>query len=200
MPAPVWTDNVSVVASATLARGATTSGTIDLRSKRGAYLFVRIGRQGTAALTNGVDCLIRRTINNNGAPFPAAAIPLISQFAAAVSTTCATSDSNAGQKALNVALITGFAAGDTILIGGGTAREEWARVSKTATGILTLDRNLQFTHTTAQADTVRNKADVFPGYWVDGGAVVEVVFDYGDDGAGDSVTVECLAQTYDSDT
>lgn len=203
---PSFTDNVAVVAAATLARGSTARGTLDLRAKFGAYLFPRIGRGGTTALTNGIDVLVRRVANNDGADgqHPAGAPAMLSSTAAASSTTCATSDSNSGQPALNVSSITGFAAGDIICIwdSGNTtfSRLEFHRVSKTATGILTLDRNLHYTHTSAGVDTVRNKADVFAPIWIPGGSLWEVVFDYGDDSAGDTAVVQCMAQTYDSDT
>ncbi len=47
---PVWTDYVSVMNVATLAVGSKTGGTIDLRSKFGAFPFVRLGRNGSTAL------------------------------------------------------------------------------------------------------------------------------------------------------
>jgi hypothetical protein len=204
---PSYTDNVTVVAAQVLARGSTVGGQLDLRAKFGAYLMAKIGRGGTTALTNGVDFLVRRILNNDtataGGVHPAGMPGLLSTIVAASSTTCATSNSNSGQPVLNVALITGFAAGDVICIqdsGGGVTRLEWGRVSKTATGVLTLDRNLQFTHTSAGADTVRNKADVFAPIWMPGGSLYECLFDYGDDTAGESVTVICSAQTYDQDT
>jgi len=150
---PTYTDNVSVVAATTLARGSIVRGTLDLRSKVGAYLFIKLARQGTTGLTNGIDVLVRRVLNNDAAT-PGGAHPG------------------------GIALLSGIAAG---------------------TG-LTLDRWLQYDHTAAQADTVRNKADAFAPLWVTGGALYEVVFDYGDDAAGESVTVQCKAQTYDSDT
>lgn len=197
---PTWTDNVSVIAAAALALGSTTRGTLDLRTKYGAYLFLRIGRGGTTALTNGVSVLARRLINNDaaGGAHPVD-IELLGSYAAASSTTVA-SDSASGQATLNVASVSGFVAGDLVCIqdsGGGVTRLEWHRVAKTATGILTLDRPLQYTHTAGQADTVRNKADVFPPQWINGGALYEIVFDYGDDSAGESVTVQALAQTLD---
>lgn len=198
--APTFTDNVSVVASATLARNALTQGTIDLRTKYGMYLFARIGRTATSvALTNGVDLIVRRTLNNNAIAHPES--PVFRSQAAAGQTTTVNADSNSGQAILNVASTTSWAAGDQALLGGGTAREEWARVARVtdATHLL-LDRNLTFTHTAAQADTVKNKADVVPAMWFPGGAVYEVVFDYGDDAAGDSVIVEAKAQTYDLQT
>lgn len=201
---PNWTDNVSVVAAQVLARGASVRGTIDLRTRIGADLFLKIGRGGTAAITNGVDVLIRRVLNNDvaivGGAHPAG-LALLSSVAAASGTTVNV-DSAAGQAALNVTSITGFAAGELVCIqdsGGGVTRVEWHRISRTATGILTMDRNLQFAHTAAQADTVRDQADVFTPIWVAGGSLYEVIFDYGDDAAGDSVTVQALAQRYDSD-
>lgn len=195
----LWTDNVVVVASAALALGGQARGTLDLRAKFGAYLFVRIGRGGVNALTDGIDVLVRRTLNNGAIIHPGPHVALLSSAAAASATTVNV-DSAAGQRALNVALITGFAAGDVMVIGPGTAREEYARVSKTAAGVLTVDDNLQFTHTAVQADPVRNKADVFSPVWLPGGALYEVVFDYGNDASGDSAQVEAKAQTYDSDT
>lgn len=196
---PNFTDNVSVIAAASLSRGSISRATIDLRTKRGAYIFLGIGRQGTTALTNGVKVLIRRTLNNDSSCHPASVVELLSQITAASSTTV-NSDSNSGQAAINVASITGFAADDLVTIEGASqARLEFRRISKTATGILTADRNLENSHTAAQADNVRNKADAWV-VWVDGGATYEVIFDYGDDAAGESVTIVSKAQTYDSDT
>jgi hypothetical protein len=188
-----------------LSRGSTSRGTIDLRSKIGAYIFPKIGRGGATALTNGVNVLIRRVLNNDtaqvGGVHPVG-INLLSIATAANLNTTVDADSNSGQAVLNVASTTTVVAGDIICIqdsGGGVTRLEWHRVSKVSAGVsVTLDRNLQYTHTGAQADTVRNKADVFSPVWVDGGSLVEVIFDYGDDSAGESVTVQALAQSWDS--
>jgi hypothetical protein len=62
-----------------------------------------------------------------------------------------------------------------------------------------LRNNLQYTHTAAQADTVRNQADVFPRVWVPGGDIVELAADYGAELTGDSVTVQVVATLYSSD-
>ena len=203
---PVYTDAVSIIAAAVLARGSTTRGTIDLRSEFGAFAFCKLGRGGTTALTNGVDVLFRRVLNNDGASagavHPAGMPALLSSTVAAASTTVS-SDSNSGQAVLTVASGTGIAAGDILCIqdsGGGVTRLEWQRVSKISGGTITLDRNLTFTHTAAQADTVRNKADVFAPIWLPGGSLWECVLDYGDDAAGDSVTVQVLAQTFAEET
>lgn len=202
---PTWTDNVSVVSAQVMARAATpVRGTIDLRSKIGARLFIRIGRGGTAAITNGVNVLVRPVVNNGGAggTHPAASWSQITGTTAANSTTVS-STSNSGQNVLTVASGTGFAAGQIICIqdsGGGVTRLEFARISKISGGTITLDAPLNYTHTSAQADTVRNQADVFIAPFIEGGTLYEVIFDYGDDSAGDSVTIQCLAQTYDTDT
>ncbi len=196
---PVWTDNVSVIASQALARNAVVSAALDLRSKHGAFLFVRIGRTGTTALTNGVEVRINRTLNNNAVEHPAG-IVLGPGLSAAAQSTTVNADSASGQNVLGVASTTSWAAGDYCLIGGGTAREEWARVARVISSTqLLLDRNLRFTHTAAQGDTVRNKADIYPPVWLQGGATYDVIVDYGDDTAGEAVRVEVLAQTYDSD-
>jgi len=203
---PVFLDNQSVIAAQTLTLGSTARGALDLRSAFGAYAFVKLGRGGTTALTNSLTFRLSRVLNNDtaaaGSVHPVGAPALASQIAAAASTTCATSDSAAGQPALNVTSVTGFAAGDVVLVqdsGGGFTRLEWQRVSKTAAGVLTLDRNLAFTHTAAGADTVRNKADVFAPLWLAGGSLWEVIADYGAAGTGESAVVQVLAQTYSSD-
>lgn len=199
----VWTDNVSVIAAQVLARGSSVRATLDLSAKEKACLHASLGRGGTAALTNGVDLLIRPMVN--GSTIRRALTPWsTSQTAAAASTTVG-ADSNSGQNELKLAAIAGLAAGDILCIqdaGGGVTRLEWGRISKltvaSGTGV-TLDAPLQYSHTAAQADTVRNKADDWAEMWLRGGAIYEVIFDYGDDAAGDSATVRCLAQTHDYD-
>lgn len=210
---PTWTDNVSVVAAAVLARGSISRGTLDLRTKHGAYLFIKIGRGGTTALTNGVDVLINRVLNNNTATAGGAhpgGIALISTTVACngnttIGGTCGPAVTGYENEIITDS-VSNFAVGDIICIqdaGGGVTRLEWHRVSKltihTGTG-LTLSRWLQYEHTDAQADTVRNKSDAFAPIWIDGGSLYEVIFDYGDDAAGESVTIHCTAQTYDSDS
>lgn len=210
---PSYTDNVSVVAAAVLARGSLARGTLDLRTKIGAYLFVKMGRGGTTGLTNGVAILIRRVLNNNTAT-PGGAHPggvmLPSSYVACngnttVNGTCGPAVTGYENELITVA-VTNFAVGDIICIqdaDAGVTRLEFHRVAKltihTGTG-LTLDRWLQYAHTAAQADTVRNKADVFMPVWIEGGSLYEVIFDYADDAAGESVTVQCLAQTHDSNS
>lgn len=203
---PSYTQNVTptglTAGGQVLAIGAVARGTLDLRTAWGAWLHINIGRGGTTAITNALQVQIRRIDNiaTAGAIHGASSPALTSSLTAANSTTVAV-NSSSGQAALNVTSITGFAAGDIVLIqdaGGGVTRIEWKRVSKTATGILTMDAPLDYTHTSAQADTVRNKADVFAPIWLDGGAVWEVILDYGAEASAQSVTILCAAQTFDT--
>jgi hypothetical protein len=167
---------------------------------------IKVGRGGTAALTNGVAILLRPIINNGTATTggrEAAGIALQSGTTAADLSTTVNVTVNSGQKEVKTASITGFAVGDWLCIqdsGGGVTRLEFGRIAKlsvaSGTGV-TLDRNLAYQHTSAQADTVRNKSDVFVEQWLYGGALWEVVFDYADDAAGDSVTVVARARTLD---
>lgn len=55
---PLATDGLIVIPAQTLARGGRLSGQLDLRTKLGGYAFIRIGRQGANALTNGVSVLL----------------------------------------------------------------------------------------------------------------------------------------------
>lgn len=204
---PSWSDFQPVIAVAGLAKGSTSRATLDLRTANGAYIFGKLGRGGTTALTNGVDFLVRRILNNGaagiGVRHPAGMYPLRSEYAAAASTTVNV-DSNSDQNELKLASISGLAVGDLLCItDAGFTRTEWARISKltvaSGTGI-TLDAPLVYTHTSAQADTVRNKAEVFPPLWIPGGSLYEVIFDYGDDAAGEDVVIQALAQIYSKDS
>lgn len=202
MATPTWTDNVNVVAAAGLAYGAATRGTLDLRGKLGARLFLRVGMKGTTVPSNGVDALVRSVLNDDvatpGGANPACLWPLKHNPTGTVGSTTVNSDSNSGQAALSVASSSNFAAGDVICVYDASyTRLEWHRVSKVAAGVLTLDRNLQYTHTAAQADAVTNKASCWE-VMVEGGSLLAVVFDYGDDTSGSDVLVQAKAQTFDS--
>jgi hypothetical protein len=202
---PTTFTTATVVTAQVLARGNNVRGTIDLANKVGAFLYPRIGRGGTTAVTNGIVVQVRAVPGLTGSTtiHPVSNKSRQGGTTTAVSTTCATTDSNSGTQALNVALITGFSASDVICIqdsGGGVTRLEWAYVSKTATGVLTLDAPLQFTHTAVGADTVRNQSDVFSPIWLEGGRLYEVIFDYGRATTGDSMTVQAISDIYPSDS
>jgi len=64
-------------------------------------------------------------------------------------------DSAAAQTVLNVTSTTGYAVGDTVRIGRGTARAETKVIDTIQAGVsLTMTTNLTYAHTAAQADTV----------------------------------------------
>jgi hypothetical protein len=66
------------------------------------------------------------------------------------------SDSAAGSTSINIAVTTLFNENDTIVIGLGTAREEFSQVSRITSGAsLVLTSNLIYDHTAADADQVK---------------------------------------------
>lgn len=198
---PTWTDNVTILAMTTLARQAVSRTTFDWRTKWGGYVFVRLGRGGTTALSSGIPVLFRRTINNNSINHVAPGTPaLASQAAAAAATTAAASGNNAGVTSLTVASTTGFAAGDLICVSAASpaaSDTEFCRVADiTSATVLLLDAATKFAHNDV-THTVRNKSDLWT-VWLEGGATYEMIIDYGDPAAGETVTIEAWAQTLDS--
>ena len=204
--APSWTDNgTTVISPVALGRGNVKRGTIDLRSKFGAYLFLGVGRGGTTALTNGVNVEVRRMLNNGGILWPAAP-----HFAALTDTAAAYA------KQINNAA--GYAAGSTdfavdgtgtpaadedLCFWGATAAAadgtalpnlEFLRVSKFSSPTLTVDAGCKVAK--IDDELLTNRANGW-SLWCPGGCTYEVVFDYGDDAAGDAVAVVCYAQTCD---
>jgi hypothetical protein len=69
--------------------------------------------------------------------------------------TTVNSDSTAGTTTVNVASTTGFSVGEKVEIGYGTARSESGRIASIGASTLVLEANLTYTHTAAQADTVK---------------------------------------------
>ena len=72
-------------------------------------------------------------------------------------------DSNSGTKDLNVASVIGFRVDDFIIINKGGSREEIGEIASIDydDGILTLDDNLEFTHTAVDADTVQMTGSLY---------------------------------------
>lgn len=72
--------------------------------------------------------------------------------------TAVNADSNSGQKILYVASTTDFEELETIEIGYGTDRQEFGEIESIQAGTsITLKANLTYTHTLAQADTVKKQ-------------------------------------------
>jgi hypothetical protein len=202
---PSWTDTgIEVVSPVALGRGEVERGTIDLREKFGARLFLGVGRGGTTALTNGVGVLIRPMVDGGDVIFQAPAAAYLSDIAAAYAKQI---DNVAGYAAGTSAFVTdgtGTPAGDDkICFWGKTAVQldgvalpdlEFARVSKFASTTMTVDSPCKIAKVDNELYT--NQANCW-SVWCPGGCVYEVVFDYGDDAAGEAVAVVCYAQTFD---
>jgi hypothetical protein len=204
--APVYTDSGTAVLSIqTLALHANVSATVDLSTKRGAWLFAAYGRQGTTARTAGIAVLVRRMINGGVIEQPTPPT-FVGDAATATRVTCtaAGTPNNAGVTSITTATNTGIVAGDIIFIddtgNAGIGSSEWARVSfATSSTVLLLDRPTQYAHNSTNAH-VSNHADVFPPVWIEGGCFAEVIFDDGASSTGDTNAVRCLMATYDSDS
>jgi hypothetical protein len=205
---PSWTDDATdarkVIAPQCLARGSVVRGTLDLSTNKfGAYLFAAIGRGGVTALTNGVNVEIRGTLNAGAILMPGAPIvPLLSDSAAAIlKLVNLLAGYPAGTSAFEVDG-TGTPAADedyccwgvTAIPAGGVALPnlEFVRVSKFSGTTLTIDSPCKIAK--IDNEILTSKASQWGRIWVPGPGVIEIIFDYGDDAAGESVAVACYAQ------
>ena len=209
---PVWTDAVVVIAPQKIsAAAASVRGTIDLRTKFGARLFIKLGRLTTTVLAASINIYVRPVFNNGtaggmtnniaGAIHPTI-YDLQSQIAVTVCPTVATTDRAAGDKLITLSAGTSMAEGDVICISnsGGTTftRTEFNIISKVSGADITLVNGLEYAHTSAQADIVSRLADVFRPIPLAGGSLYEVIIDYSRSATGGDVVAMCHAQTYDS--
>lgn len=196
--------NTTVIAITTLALNGHSRSTtgLDLRTKFGGTLHVRLGRGGTTALTIGVKVYVEPLVNNGARVQPFVMFPQLTVVTAANGTTCSAAGNNAGTTTLAVASSASFAADDIICIqdnatptAGGT---EWHRVSRIPAGGVTLELSepTEFAHNNV-AHTVRNKADV-QSIPLPGGQAYALIVDYGPSTTGESITVEAIVETLDS--
>jgi len=72
-------------------------------------------------------------------------------------TTTVNSDSNSGQKVVNVASVAPFVINDRVILNEGGAREETGYINSIGASSITLQANLTYTHTAGQADVVKVK-------------------------------------------
>jgi hypothetical protein len=152
-----------------------TNQTLDLKTKIGAWLYIRMGRRLGTALTRAAYVLVRRS-DNDTLVLPAQTFDVISQTATAQSTTVSTA-SAIGDQAVVLASIGTFAIGDTICLHSeGTGaytpdRVEFARIINIATNTITVERPLRTAHSIG--DRVTNLADVRQVY-IPGGDIYEI--------------------------
>jgi hypothetical protein len=203
---PHWTDDgATVIAPVTLGRGNVKRGTIDLRAKFGAYLFLGIGRGGVTVLTNGVNVEVRRMINNGGILMPGGPhVSFLSDTAAAYAKQI---NNGGGYPVETSAFATDGsgtpAADEDLCFWGKTAVQadgvalpglEFLRVSKFSSPTVTVDSPCK--KAKIDDELLTNKANCW-SVWCPGGCVYEVIFDYGDDAAGEAVAVVSYAQVFD---
>jgi hypothetical protein len=157
-----------VIASGSLG----TLRTLDLRTKFGAWLYVRMGRRTGTALTRSAYVAIRRT-DNDTLVLPNQMFDAISQTATAQNNTLSAAAS-IGDGTIPLTSATGFAVGDTICLHSDDSnanRVEFARIVSIATNTLTLERNLLVAHNSA--DRVTSLADV-QSIWLPGNERYEI--------------------------
>jgi hypothetical protein len=157
-----------VIASGSLG----TLRTLNLKTKFGAWLYVRMGRRVATALTRSAYVAIRRT-DNDSLVLPNQMFDAISQTAVAQSNTLS-ANTAVGDGTCVLTSATGFAVGDTICLHSddtNAQRVEFARIVSIATNTLTLERNMLVAHTSA--DRVTSVADV-QSIWLPGNETYEI--------------------------
>ena len=157
-----------VIASGSLG----TLRTLNLKTKFGAWLYVRMGRRVATALNRSAYVAIRRT-DNDSLVLPNQMFDAISQTAVAQSNTLS-ANTAVGDGTCVLTSATGFAIGDTICLHSddtNAQRVEFARIVNIATNTLTLERNMLVAHTSA--DRVTSLADV-QSIWLPGNETYEI--------------------------
>lgn len=157
-----------VIASGSLG----TLRTLNLKTKFGAWLYVRMGRRVATALTRSAYVAIRRT-DNDSLVLPNQMFDAISQTATAQSNTLS-ANTAVGDGTCVLTSASGFAIGDTICLHSddtNAQRVEFARIVNIATNTLTLERNMLVAHTSA--DRVTSLADV-QSIWLPGNETYEI--------------------------
>ncbi len=144
---------------------------LDLKAKRGAWLYGFVGRRAATALTRAGYIMVRPT-NNGGLVFPGAGADLVSSIAAAISTTVA-SGGAAGATTVTLTSATSFAVGDCVCLHSDDAnanRVEFAKVVAISSNTLTVDTPFETSHNAN--DRVTTGADAFRA-WAPGGDVYD---------------------------
>lgn len=209
---PKWTDSIQVQAPYGLIKGSTLRTTWDLREKVGASLFAGVGAGGSTSLTNGVDFLVRRVLNNDSAdPYYSAPVFAAKSFAAthvrlinnasgySAGASSFAFDGAAGSAVFTVGDILAFWGLTTIPTSNGAISPangaEFLRLAGGTTTPLLTDKGCRF----AKID---NEVIGLASTWnvrLEGGSLYELVWDYVDDAAGEAVLCMADGQTYDYD-
>jgi len=211
--APIWTDSVDVQAPYGLIKGELIRSTLDLRSNIGAQLFLGVIFGGSTDLSVGVDVLVRRVLNNDGAD-PRFAVgtryttgidPSIRRInngaGYAIGATSFAFDGHAGRTA---ALqdkygfwgVTSIPTSSGVISPAAGSGVEIHRTSKGTATPWVIDSPAAYAHVD---DEYIGLAEAWT-LWLAGGSLYEVIFDYGGSSTGEAVCVLASAQTYDSDS
>ncbi len=197
---PFWTDDVSVLDAEVVPGNKSSLATLNLSGKRGAWLYVMIGKLDSTGVTGTPLGIIVRSdgLTNH----PNSNLSRVAGNVTANGETAVDVDVAEFARVLSVAATTNFAIGDRIYIGAAdaSARAEIANVVAIDAGVsLTVDAELLFAHTAVQADIVVNKADVFSRIWIGGGSSMAIEANYLSASDGPDAWVKIWAQTYDGD-
>jgi hypothetical protein len=143
-----------------------TRTTLDLTTKRCAYLLGRIGRRVATALTRPGYIAIRKT-RNAGFVFPNTRYDMYNQIAVAISNTVASGGAS-GTATVTLTSATSFAVGDFICLHSDDAnanRVEFARIVSISSNTLTVEFNFATSHNAADRVTTmsENYEIVIPG-------------------------------------
>lgn len=210
--APSWTDNVQVLAPWAVIKGENVRTTYDLRTKRGAQLFVGIGFGGGTDLAGSTfDVLIRRVLNNGSASRRYAAG---TRFSAGIDPCIRLINNGAGYSAGATSIAYDGHTGRTAVLQdkwffwGVTAIPtatgalsptygcEIHRTSKGVTTPLVIDSPLAYAHADNEYIGLAESWSI----WLPGGSLYELIFDYGGCSAGEAIACMADAQEYASDS
>lgn len=187
-----------LLAATSYATGAApqTTITLDLTTKFGADLLLRIGRNAATALTRAARFSIRRT-NNGSASIrhPANAYDFLSSTAAVNATTLNGAVSAAATTAL-LTSGTGFAADQTCLAQSSGLRAEFFSITDLTTATITIDDSGGFLIAHNSGDVVTNGADCGT-IWLPGGDIWKIT---PINNSGQTLVFAADAEIYASDT
>jgi hypothetical protein len=150
-----------------------TRTTLDLTTKRGAWLNGFIGRRAATALTRSGMIAIRPT-QNSTQPLPGPRFDMVSSIAAAISTTLNGAVSAAATSYV-LTSATSFAVGDILCLHSDdstASRVEFSRVHSISSNTITPEFDVAIAHN--NADRVTTQADAFINFWLPGGDVYEI--------------------------
>lgn len=200
---PFWTNDVSIL-TVEVVPGAKSAKitSLDLTQKRGAWLYVCLGRlDGDSITGEPISITVRDTNSDESRNHPNSNLDRVGNGVTADGDTTIDVTVAVGDRVVPVADTTNFAIGDLIFIGSTAgARGEFAKVVAIDAGVsLTVDMDIVNEHTSGQADVVINQADVFHRFWIGGGSLMVIEANYLSASGGPDMWVDIFAQTYDGD-